>query len=83
MEEDEDVEVKQKECDDAKYNVDEEPNSQNFKQLELFQHQNENVQVTRARIISNSHTYTVYKSNTIPYKHATRARLNGLTLEFF
>ncbi|KAL9318684.1 hypothetical protein ACSQ67_015201 [Phaseolus vulgaris] len=44
MEEDEDVEVKQKECDDAKYNVDEEPNSQNFKQLELFQHQNENVQ---------------------------------------
>ncbi|QCE07290.1 kinesin family member C2/C3 [Vigna unguiculata] len=44
MEEDEDVVVKHKECDDVKYNVNEEPNSQHFKKQELIQQQNENVQ---------------------------------------
>jgi len=56
MEEDEDVEVKQKECDDAKYNANEEPNSQHFKHQELFQKQNVNVQVTCAKIMLNNHT---------------------------
>jgi len=65
MEEDEDVVVKHKECDDVKYNVNEEPNSQHFKKQELIQQQNENVQVTRARIILNNHNCTMYKSNTI------------------
>ncbi|WVY98278.1 hypothetical protein V8G54_030429 [Vigna mungo] len=44
MEQDEDVVVKHKEFVDVKDNVDEEPNSQYFKQQELFQQQNENVQ---------------------------------------
>ncbi|XP_022640466.1 kinesin-like protein KIN-14G [Vigna radiata var. radiata] len=44
MEQDKDVVVKHKEFVDVKYNVDEEPNSQYFKQQELFQQQNENVQ---------------------------------------
>ncbi|CAJ1976096.1 unnamed protein product [Sphenostylis stenocarpa] len=44
MEEDEDVDVKEKECDDVKYNVDEEPSSQHLKQRELLQQQNENVE---------------------------------------
>lgn len=79
MEQDKDVVVKHKEFVDVKYNVDEEPNSQYFKQQELFQQQNENVQVTRVRIILNNHNWTMYKSNMIPYRHATRARLNGLT----
>ncbi|TKY52283.1 Kinesin-4 protein [Spatholobus suberectus] len=46
MEEDEDVEVKQKESDDVKYNGDREStsSSQPVKQQKLFQQQNENVQ---------------------------------------
>ncbi|KAG2402367.1 Kinesin-like protein [Vigna angularis] len=44
MEEDGDVVVKHKEFVDVKDNVDEEPNSQYFKQQELIQQQNENVQ---------------------------------------
>lgn len=54
MEESEDVEVKQKKCRDVKYNGDEESSSQLLKQQKIIQHQNENIQVTRAGNICNN-----------------------------
>ncbi|BAT95101.1 hypothetical protein VIGAN_08176500 [Vigna angularis var. angularis] len=56
MEEDGDVVVKHKEFVDVKDNVDEEPNSQYFKQQELIQQQNENVQVELKMMVHQTKT---------------------------
>lgn len=61
-----------------KHNGDEESIDQPLKQQKLFQQQNENVQVTWACIKLNNPNCTMYESNTILYKHATKARLNSL-----